>query len=71
MEDEEEEEMETYETKRVEQEFDFKTFVQRFAVQSVCTAYAIIFDSYAKVCGEILTLHSEIWKKNLDPSKTS
>ena len=48
IEDEEEEEMETYVTQRVEQEFDFKTFVQRFAVQSVCTAYAIIFNSYAK-----------------------
>ena len=49
IEDEEEgEEEETYVTQRVEQEFDFTAFVQRFAVKSVCSAYAILFAAYAK-----------------------
>ena len=48
IEDEEEEEEETYVTQRVESEFDFNSFVQRFAVKSVCAAYTILFATYDK-----------------------
>jgi timeless len=47
-EDEEDEGEETMVTTRVEQEFDFNSFLQRFAVQSVCSAYAILFANYDK-----------------------
>ena len=46
--EEEEEEEEKFVTQRVEQEFDFQSFIQRFAVKSVCAAYAILFNAYEK-----------------------
>ncbi len=47
-EEEEDEEAETFVTQRVEQEFDFSMFVQRFGVKSVCSAYAILFANFEK-----------------------
>ena len=46
--EEDEEEEEVIVTQKVEQEFDFKGFVARFAVKSVCSAYAILLSNYDK-----------------------
>ena len=48
LEDEEEEEEERIVMTTVEQEFDFKGFVQRFAVKSVCSTYAILLANFDK-----------------------
>lgn len=45
---EEDEEEEVMVTQTVESEFDFNGFVARFAVKSVCSAYAILFANYRK-----------------------
>ena len=36
------------EFQRVEQEFDFSGYVQRFAVKSVCSAYSVLFKNFEK-----------------------
>ena len=49
IEDEEDDEEEGFVVhQRVEQEFDFKGFVARFAVKNVCSAYAILLSNYDK-----------------------
>lgn len=35
-------------TYSVEQEFDFRYFVMKFATKNVCNAYGILFSNYAK-----------------------
>ena len=47
IEDEEDEE-DMFVTTRVEQEFDFNGFAQRFAVKSVCSAYSILLANFEK-----------------------
>ena len=47
IEDEDDEE-DMFVTTRVEQEFDFNGFAQRFAVKSVCSAYAILLANFEK-----------------------
>lgn len=45
--DEEEEEEESAMTVVSEQEFDFKSFVFRFAIKNVCAPYALLFSNYS------------------------
>ena len=47
-EEEEEEEYATVETYVTEQEFDFRDFVLRFAVKSVCIAYSRLFAAFRR-----------------------